>query len=125
MRLGCLRRDPPALSEDKLAAHRFTVAWNRYGGRRHQSDHGIQGGRPFIWNRIGAKRRRPGRFQQVAGKQHVRIGHHDNEVALGMPSTKVGDLQSPVILMSCGSFFAQRGEKMTYKRKQSTMLPES
>ena len=84
MRIGCLGRDPPALLEDELAVHRFTVAWNHERCRRHQPDQRIQGGWPFIWHRIRAKRRRPGGFQQVSGKHDVGIGHDDEEVSIGV-----------------------------------------
>lgn len=101
MGIGCLGRDPPTLLEDKLTAHWFAVAWNRESRRRHQPNHRIQGGRPLFWNRVRAKRRWPGGFQQVPGKQHVGIGYDDQEVSIGMSPAEVSDLHPPITQVEC------------------------
>lgn len=98
---SCLGRDPAPLLEDELSAHWFTVAWNRESRRRHQPNHRIQCGWPLFWNRVGAKRRWPGRFQQVPGKQHVGIGYDDHEVSIGMSPAEVSDLHPPITQVEC------------------------
>ena len=101
MRIGCLGRDTAALLEDEFSAHWFTVARNRERRRRHQPDHRIQGGWPFFWNRVGAERRWPSGFQQVPGKQHIGVGHHDNEISVGMPPAEVSDLHPTFTQVEC------------------------
>ena len=93
---SCLGRYSAALLEDKIPVHRFAMAGNREGSRRHQPDHRIQGGGPFIKYGVGAKGRRTSRFQQIAGKQHIGVRHHNHEVSIGVPPAEMSDLDPAV-----------------------------
>ena len=99
--LSRLGRDPAPLLEDELSTHWFTMAWNSESGRRHQPNHRIQGGWPLFWNRVRAKRRWPGGFQQVPSKQQIGIGYDDEEVSVGMSPAEMSDLHPPIAQVEC------------------------
>ena len=84
--------DPAALLEDELPVHRVAVPGHRHGLAGHQADQAVQGAGPLVGDGVGAERGRSGRLDQVSGEHQVGIGHHDDQIAVGVTPAEMSDL---------------------------------
>ena len=83
------RGQPAALLVDVRPVDGVAVAGHRPGPGGHQPDDAVDRDRPLLQERVGTQRGRGGRLDQVPDHDQVGVGHHDDQVAAGVPAPEV------------------------------------
>ena len=88
--------DRGALLLHEVAVDRCAVAGDHHRARAHQVEHQVERERPLHRVAVVAVRRHSRLLDQVTGQQHVRIVEPYDEVAAGVATTRVHQLDRPV-----------------------------